>query len=297
MGYDRQKVINIALAEVGYLEKKSNSQLDDKTANAGSKNYNKYSRDLAVYPFYNGTKTAVAWCDIFVDWCFVQAYGLEAALKLTCQPTNPSVNYGAGCRWSRSYYSDKGQLFDSPQPGDQIFYYNSTKDKIAHTGLVYKVDSKYVYTVEGNTSGASGVIANGGGVHTKKYSLTYARVAGYGRPMYEDGYIPPVAEEGATMANTSTLRNGSRGDAVKALQEKLNSLGYNSGAADGIFGVKTEAAVKQFQKAKGLTADGIVGVKTSAALESAKAPTVAKEPTDAEKLDALWAWYLQEIER
>jgi hypothetical protein len=295
MGYDRQKVINIALAEVGYLEKKSNSQLDDKSANAGSKNYNKYSRDLAVYPFYNGAKTGVAWCDIFVDWCFVQAYGLEAALKLTCQPTNPSVNYGAGCRWSRSYYSDKGQLFDSPQPGDQIFYYNSTKDKIAHTGLVYKVDSMYVYTVEGNTSGASGVIANGGGVHTKKYSLTYARIAGYGRPKYEDGYVPTEVKEESAV--TDTLRNGSRGDAVRALQEKLNSLGYNSGAADGIFGVKTEAAVKQFQKAKGLTADGIVGVKTSAALENAKAPTVTKEPTDAEKLDALWAWYLQEIER
>ena len=295
MGYDRQKVIDVALAEVGYLEKKSNSQLDDKTANAGDKNYNKYSRDLAVYPFYNGAKTAVAWCDIFVDWCFVQAYGLEAALKLTCQPTNPSVNYGAGCQWSRSYYSDKGQLFESPQPGDQIFYYNSTKDKIAHTGLVYKVDSKYVYTVEGNTSGASGVVANGGGVHTKKYSLTYARIAGYGRPKYEDDYVPTEVKGESTV--TDTLRNGSRGDAVKALQEKLNSLGYNSGTADGIFGAKTEAAVKQFQKANGLTTDGIVGKKTLAALDGTKAPAVTKELTDDEKLDALWAWYLQEIDR
>ena len=96
---------------------------------------------------------------------------------------------------------------------------------------------------------------------------------------------------------TDTLRNGSRGDAVKALQEKLNSLGYNSGTADGIFGAKTEAAVKQFQKANGLTADGIVGKKTLAALDGTKAPTVTKELTDAEKIDALWAWYLQEIDR
>ena len=44
MAYDRQKVIDIALGEVGYLEKNSNAQLDDKTANAGNKNYTKYAR-------------------------------------------------------------------------------------------------------------------------------------------------------------------------------------------------------------------------------------------------------------
>lgn len=154
-----------------------------------------------------------------------------------------------------------------------------------------------MYTVEGNTSGASGVIANGGGVCTKKYSLSYARIAGYGRPKYEDDYVPTEEKERAAMTVTSTLQNGSRGDAVKALQEKLNILGYNSGTVDGIFGAKTEAAVKKFQKAKGLTVDGIVGAKTFAALDSAKAPTVTKEPTDDEKLDALWAWYLQEVER
>lgn len=44
--YDRQKVITIALAEVGYLEKASNAQLDDKTANAGKKNFTKYARDM-----------------------------------------------------------------------------------------------------------------------------------------------------------------------------------------------------------------------------------------------------------
>lgn len=45
------KVISIAKAEVGYLEKKSNSQLDSKTANAGSANYTKYGRDMhKIYP-------------------------------------------------------------------------------------------------------------------------------------------------------------------------------------------------------------------------------------------------------
>ena len=62
-------VINIAKAEVGYLEKKSNSQLDSKTANAGSANYTKYGRDMhAIYP--SVMDFPAAWCDCFVDWCF-----------------------------------------------------------------------------------------------------------------------------------------------------------------------------------------------------------------------------------
>ena len=58
------------------------------------------------------------------------------------------------------------------------------------------------------------------------------------------------------------LRTGSRGDAVRKLQELLNALGYDCGSVDGIFGSKTYAAVLAFQKANGLGADGIVGPLT-----------------------------------
>ena len=58
------------------------------------------------------------------------------------------------------------------------------------------------------------------------------------------------------------LRTGSRGDAVRKLQELLNALGYDCGSVDGIFGSKTKAAVLAFQKANGLGADGIVGPLT-----------------------------------
>lgn len=53
-----------------------------------------------------------------------------------------------------------------------------------------------------------------------------------------------------------------RGDDVKALQEILNSYGYDCGKADGIFGKNTEKQVKAYQKAHKLTIDGIVGKKT-----------------------------------
>ena len=71
-----EQLIHTALQEVGYLEKKSAMQLDDKTANAGKGNYTKYARDL--YPALQGQP----WCDMFVDWCFVKAFGQMAARQL-----------------------------------------------------------------------------------------------------------------------------------------------------------------------------------------------------------------------
>ena len=62
------------------------------------------------------------------------------------------------------------------------------------------------------------------------------------------------------------LRTGSRGDAVRKLQELLNAKGYTCGNVDGIFGSKTYAAVLEFQKANSLGVDGIVGSLTWAKL-------------------------------
>lgn len=74
---NKDKAIDALIAcaenEVGYLEKKSNSQLDDKTANAGYNNYTKYWRD--VYPQYQ----AQAWCAAFVSWCMMKTFGLDVA--------------------------------------------------------------------------------------------------------------------------------------------------------------------------------------------------------------------------
>ena len=55
---------------------------------------------------------------------------------------------------------------------------------------------------------------------------------------------------------------GSRGDEVRRIQQKLKSLGFFEGAVDGIYGVKTQSAVRRFQKSVGITADGIAGSKT-----------------------------------
>lgn len=67
-------------------------------------------------------------------------------------------------------------------------------------------------------------------------------------------------------AFAAVLKRGSSGAEVRSLQTRLKNWGYYAGGIDGIYGSKTVAAVKYFQRKNGLTADGIVGAKTAAAL-------------------------------
>lgn len=63
-----------------------------------------------------------------------------------------------------------------------------------------------------------------------------------------------------------TVRQGARGNITRWIQNKLNSLGYNCGVADGIFGNGTKQAIMKLQSSRGLTVDGIVGKNTWRAL-------------------------------
>lgn len=94
---------------------------------------------------------------------------------------------------------------------------------------------------------------------------------------YLQGKLPAIAEEinkrlGAKVApQANILSRGSRGDAVKALQEDLIKLGYSMSpyGADGSFGGTTHKAVVAFQKSRGLKQDGIVGAQTQAEIDEA----------------------------
>ena len=67
-------------------------------------------------------------------------------------------------------------------------------------------------------------------------------------------------------AYAAVYQQGSSGNVVKTMQQKLKNWGYYNGAVDGIFGSKTKEAVKYFQKKNGLKVDGIVGNETLKAL-------------------------------
>ena len=75
----------------------------------------------------------------------------------------------------------------------------------------------------------------------------------------------------AAPATSGTLKVGSTGTDVQTLQQKLIELGYLKGSADGVFGNKTAAAVKAYQKASKLTADGVAGSQTLSSLNAVAA--------------------------
>lgn len=259
------KVLKIAEAEVGYLEKKSNANLYDKTANAGSGNYTKYGKEMHdIYP--SVMDFPAAWCDAFVDWCFYKAYGVCNAKGLIGGDFN---DYTPG---SAQLYKNKNAWYTSnPLKGDQIFFKNNVR--ICHTGLVYNVDSKYVYTYEGNCSDSVGA---------RKYLLTDPSIAGYGRPKY-DGLVvnTSVSTPTPTPAVRNYLMKGDKGAEVKIMQENLIYLGYSCGryGADSDFGNDSDAALRKFQKDNHLVVDGKYGVNSKSKLEALVAAKKEAEST------------------
>lgn len=167
-------VLNTARAELGYHEKASNNNLDDKYANSGDSNWTKFAREFdEKYPnFYNGRKNGYPWCDIFVDYLFLTNFGYEKALQLLCQPER---SCGAGCSFSANYYRNMGKFHTkNPNPGDQIFFGDSSN--VAHTGIVEKVTANEVHTIEGNSSDQ---------VERRVYKLNDSKIYGYGTPRWE----------------------------------------------------------------------------------------------------------------
>ena len=194
------KPIEILIPYLGYGEKNSNSGLD-RTDTYGHNNYTfiaQYFDDLwnSGYKFYNGRKQGNEWCDMTVDFACCKAFGPENARKVLYQPME---SCGAGCYWSARYYKDNGAWIErsgNPRTGDQIFF--GTKGDETHTGLVERVDTTYVYTIEGNTSDR---------LLRKSYARNSTKIAGYGRPRYEAVIYMFEEEEDMTKEQTLALIN------------------------------------------------------------------------------------------
>lgn len=167
-----KKLIDQAAKWVGYLEKRSNAHLDDFTANAGSNNYTCFARDYREHT--SGNYQGQPWCAMFVSEVFVQAFGLDTARMLLC---GSLYHY---CPTGAEQFKRAGCFSRTPEPGAVIFFTNGKR--AYHTGIVTEVTATRVKTIEGNTSGASGVVENGGGVCRKSYSQNDSKILGYGLP-------------------------------------------------------------------------------------------------------------------
>ena len=159
-------------------------------------------------------------CDAFIDWCMTAAYGASNAKEILCG------NFDDYTLNSCRYYEKANRLDTIPQIGDQIFFTKNGKSSgCYHTGLVYNIDSVYVYTIEGNTSNANTVVANGGGVAKKKYILSnYKNKVLFGHPKYNDTL--PTTQLKSVDEVAQEVLNGKWGSGSER-RAKLTNAGYN----------------------------------------------------------------------
>ena len=169
----------------------------------------------------------------------------------------------------RKYCAQKGELkkgertdHGTLKPGTAVFVWNGKK--YSHVGL---------YAGNGTVIEAMGTVR---GVTTTKVSASkwthWGELTGVDYAGDNAQYAMLNAQLWMEDDSRPTLRRGSKGQAVKELQTVLLKLGYDLGpcGADGDFGKCTEAAVKRFQRDRGLAADGICGPKTWQAVRKAQ---------------------------
>jgi hypothetical protein len=152
------ELIHIAESQIGYREKRTNSQLDNFTANAGSGNFTKYGQWYGM----NGQP----WCAIFISWCANQA-----GISTNIIPKFASCTIGMNWFKNRGQWADRGSR--TPQSGDIIFFGSGNTSN--HVGIVTEVDNLRVHTIEGNTSDS---------VARRSYLLTNTWILGYGITNY-----------------------------------------------------------------------------------------------------------------
>ena len=177
-GNQIEDLIGVAATQVGYREGNSSSQLAGTVA--GSENYTKYGQWYGINPG--------AWCAMFVSWCANQA-----GISTSVIPKHASCDVGMNWfknqgrwGWSKYWGNYQGKTVYTPVRGDIIYFGNGNLSDSTHVGIVYKVDSTYVYTIEGNTSNKCAY---------KQYSLGNDYIYGYGHPAYSGDTAPTGASE------------------------------------------------------------------------------------------------------
>ncbi|HIT84435.1 MAG TPA: CHAP domain-containing protein [Candidatus Ornithomonoglobus intestinigallinarum] len=194
-----QAVLDLAESYVGYIEKASDRDLEDKTANAGSGNYTIFAKKYAEYGF--GNYQGQPWCAVAVTVIFYDALGYDKASKIL-KPYS-YCPYGV-LEWKRigRWHARSGY---TPKPGDIIFF--GSGGESTHTGIVRACYGGRVYTYEGNTSNGSTLVANGGEFCAKSYTESYSRIMGYGNPDWEliDGEDIDMEELNALKAKVQAI--------------------------------------------------------------------------------------------
>ncbi len=237
--WDIDRIINVAIQEVGYIEKtKYDTDLYDKDSKNNDKkgkgNWVKYARDFDISVNYACNNDAAnghhpEWCSVFVWWCAYQAGLVDSGVF-------PQGKYQSGSQpiFAASYFPKNFEKVNDPQPGDIVWYdfKDDGKTTYSHVGLIVAVDKNYIYTVEGNTSAGKGdkksdyyydfgkkVNSDAPAVvQAKARKKTYSSIGGYVRPKYgtytSSSAVPPTESGSAGDKDNSgeMSKSGKKGD-------------------------------------------------------------------------------------
>jgi len=168
----------------------------------------KYANDIG-HTWISDDETP--WCSIFMNWVAMKS-GYEKS------------GSGAARSWLNIGFS-----VENPEPGDIVVYWReSPESHKGHVGIFlgFSNDHSRIYTLGGNQNDSVSISA---------YSVD--QLLGFRR----------LREEGDFSIPKKILKRGHRGKEVTRLQNALKQAGFDVGTSDGIFGPKTESALKQFQ--------------------------------------------------
>lgn len=219
------------------------------------------AKQAAYVRDYAGDEKRKLSCEYGGKWAGHWVTDCSGLVKYWVEKLGGSMYHGSNTMYLK-WCTSKGELKNGRRtdglplkPGTAVFCYNGTK--YSHVGLY--VGDGWVIEAAGSKQGVirSKVTDSKWDAWGELKGVDYSGSSG-------NSPAPDPAPQ------RPTIRRGSRGDAVRDLQERLISLGYDVGASgiDGIFGQATEAAVRAYQAASGLAVDGIVGPRTWAALEA-----------------------------
>lgn len=172
--------------------------------------------------FENYTSDETAWCSLFANWVAFRS-GLERSESLA----------------ARSWLNI-GMPIDRPEPGDVVVFWRERRDSWkGHVGFFtgFSTDGTRIYCLGGNQGNQVSITAK-----PRDRILGYRRLRSVETPSF----------------SRKNLKKGDTGEDVAKLQDALKQLGYNCGTSDGIFGPKTEQALKDFQTTNpDLTINGV----------------------------------------
>ena len=143
-----KKLLEIANQEVGYLEKSREAYnnnvaiIYEKTEGAGSDNITKYAKEMDDLNVYNGKKQGYPWCNVFVDWLFVQAFGKERASQLLIGWLKDETNFFP---LSLIHFEDKNELYNYYSKLKKINFQTINKELKENNNKIY--DKKHTKEV------------------------------------------------------------------------------------------------------------------------------------------------------